>query len=650
MAIEYDGTNFLVVWESGIFSFYEDIRGARISSTGDVLDPDGFTIASNPDDQWVPSLAFGDGKYLVTWSDDQGVDTDIYGTFVSTEGTVADTSGFIISSAVNSQESPCITFDGTNFIVAWTDRRFDWDVYATAITPDGIVLEPDGWGVGAWQNTKTMYCDIATGTDHILVVWENKKFPLEEDVQGGRITIDEYLMPDWSGFDIGIGPYAHANPDAAFDGSNYFVVWEDFRNGIAQVYGTRVSPGGVILDPDGIYIGSNDTMRARIPKVTYNGTDYVVVWNFQTPGGYSGGGVMARVSTSGTLIDDPPIIIISDNNFSSNFTVCSDGNNALIAWNAWNVTSYDIYGAIAQQDGTVDLPFMICDADNYQEYPNLAFNGTNYFAVWEDSRQSSKDIFGTLISPNGVVLNPDGIEISNEQLWDGRPSAASNGNSFLVSWHVGSVTSESVNGALVGPDGQIIQNSIEIYVAATWEHAQNTAVAYNGNNYIVTWQNCFNEDQNYNIKGAVVDTLGSIGQIVTIDESDYNQFAPQLASGNAGQVLAAYTGYTEEINGQSVLTFRSYGNFIDQLIGIDETQIADTDFLIYPNPAGKELSVSGKNVERIKEISIYNQNGRKVLFKNQVTFPIDISVLQKGVHVVELHIYKSKIRKKIIIQ
>ena len=68
---------------------------------------------------------------------------------------------------------------------------------------------------------------------------------------------------------VGIAISAAANnqtaPSVVFDGANYFVVWEDRRSFVTDVYGARVSPAGTLLDPAGIPIstGSNRVVPER---------------------------------------------------------------------------------------------------------------------------------------------------------------------------------------------------------------------------------------------------------------------------------------------------------------------------------------------------------------------------------------------------
>ena len=73
-------------------------------------------------------------------------------------------------------------------------------------------------------------------------------------------------------------------------------------------------------------------------------------------------------------------------------------------------------------------------------------------------------------------------------------------------------------------------------------------------------------------------------------------------------------------------------------------------FSIYPNPAKKELFISGQNGAIIKEVNIYNQTGQRVLHEKRITHTIDVSMLRQGMYIIEVVSTKSKIREKLIIK
>jgi hypothetical protein len=297
--------NYLVVWvdtRSGV----RDIR-ARVTPGGTVLDPAGIEIATAAEWQYAPSVAFDGTNYLVAWTKQRPGVVDIYGTRIRRNGTVLDRPPIAISTAAGTQTSPRVAFDGTNYLVAWDDDRSDsWDIYGARVTPAGAVL-------------------------------------------------------DWARFAISDEADDQRSPSVAFDGTNYLVVWVDTRSGsgFRDIYGARVTPGGVVVDPGGIAI-SEAPDRQYSPSIAFDGTNYLVAWTDERSGIPDIYG--ARVTQSGTVLDS---------------------------------------GGVA-----------ISTAANGQYIPSVAFGGTNYLVAWEDERSGSWDVYGGRVTPGGTLLDPTGFLIS----------------------------------------------------------------------------------------------------------------------------------------------------------------------------------------------------------------------------------------------
>ena len=89
---------------------------------------------------------------------------------------------------------------------------------------------------------------------------------------------------------------------------------------------------------------------------------------------------------------------------------------------------------------------------------------------------------------------------------------------------------------------------------------------------------------------------------------------------------------------------RVYQENLTNSINIDDKN----KYIVFPNPANDVLTIQGKNVSRIK---IFNIHGNIVLSKNvNNNKKVDISILNKGMYLVELEDYFGfKINKKVII-
>jgi len=202
-ATAFDGTNYLVVWVDWRSGSDRDVYGARVTVAGSVLDPTGIPISTAADNQNFPAVDFDGTNYLVVWQDSRNVaSSDIYGARVSVGGSVLDASGIAISTATRNQWVPAVAFDGTNYLVVWEDSRNGdvsaYDIYGARVSVGGVVLDPGGIAISA-------------------------------------------------------GASYQESPAIGFDGTNYLVVWEDWRSDWYRpvIYGARVSKSGTVLDPGG---------------------------------------------------------------------------------------------------------------------------------------------------------------------------------------------------------------------------------------------------------------------------------------------------------------------------------------------------------------------------------------------------------------
>ena len=132
-AIAYGDGVYLVVWKSGHLApgdlrdgvkYQGDIVGCRLDSSGRLLDKQPVVICAAKDLQERPRVAYGGGVFLVVWQDlRNGKDWDVYAARITPQGRLLDTDGFVVSNARHSQALPEVSWDGQNFQVVWQDFR-----------------------------------------------------------------------------------------------------------------------------------------------------------------------------------------------------------------------------------------------------------------------------------------------------------------------------------------------------------------------------------------------------------------------------------------------------------------------------------------------------------------------------------------------
>ncbi|WP_146209752.1 hypothetical protein [Vitiosangium sp. GDMCC 1.1324] len=434
-ALAREGTNCLVVWRD--YASY-DIYAARVNSTGTVLDTSGILLSTSASNTDTPAVAHDGTNFLVVWTDySRPNSSNIYGARVSSTGMVLDASDIAVSRSANGQYNPAVAHDGTNFLVVWRDTRSGIStIYGARVDETGTeVLDTSGIPI-AIGNNKYSPKVVYGGTD-FLVVWSEYRGSTSSDIYGARVSIDGTVL-DTSGIPISTTTNDQYNPVAAYDGTNFLVVWTDYRSGTStsyDIYGARVSSAGTVLDTSGIPI-SAATNDQYYPVVTFNGS-FLVAWQDYRSGSnpdiYG-----ARVSSDGTVLDTSGILISSTTNYKQHPSVTHNGINFLVVWNEYrSSTGSDIYGARVSGDGTVldTSGISISAATNDQYYPVVAYDGANFLVVWQDTRSGSSfsDIYGARVNELGKVLDTSGISISTEPEAEVEPTVVSmGGESSLV--------------------------------------------------------------------------------------------------------------------------------------------------------------------------------------------------------------------------
>jgi hypothetical protein len=149
---------------------------------------------------------------------------------------------------------PRVRSDGTKWYVAahsmWSHNSSQGDaIYATVppVGPPVQAVNPTPYSGGSGD------LDIAFSGSVSLLVWRNNSLSNANNSIAGRIMLSNGALQP--AFVIAEAPGRQLRPTVAWDGQNFVVAWEDERNQGAffdartDVYATRVSEAGVVLDP-----------------------------------------------------------------------------------------------------------------------------------------------------------------------------------------------------------------------------------------------------------------------------------------------------------------------------------------------------------------------------------------------------------------
>ncbi len=248
----------------------------------------------------------------------------------------------------------------------------------------------------------------------------------DDDITGALVS----SSGGFSGFvDVDSTTFDDHIPQVAFDGTNYLVVYEEvFSSTDHDIIGALVSPTGTVLSIINIDVTANDD---RAPMAAFDGTNYLVVYE-ENVTSTNHDIIGARVSPAGVVLSYVNIDVSANDDRAP--MAAFDGTNYLVVYQETvTSTDHDIIGAQVSQAGAVLVgsPFAIDNTLNDDVAPSIAFNGTNYLVVYQETFTSADhDIIGNRVTPSGVVGLAIAIDTTG---FDTVATAvASDGSSYFV--------------------------------------------------------------------------------------------------------------------------------------------------------------------------------------------------------------------------
>jgi hypothetical protein len=655
--VAFDGKGFLVTWDKTCDGITGQVFGAGVSREG-MLDSSPFDISRSPGLNSGNVLAFGAGAYLVAWSSGPStIDTsDLYGVRVTPDGVILDSPAFVISGAQGGQWSRSVGFDGTNYVLAWTDTRRAVitpeasDIYAARVSADGTVMDRAGillaYDVGPYSRS-------ALGFDggNFCLVWDYFN-GWGGDIMGTRLSPDGIVL-DSTGFLVSSAAYPQYDPNIACDGTNYLVIWNDERrSGFDDVYGMRFDHDGRRLDPVPFLVEQTWFNSCGLPPVvTYGAGNYLAVWigadaEYQVRA--------ARISRGGVVLDTPSVLVASLGWSASMPGVASDGTNYLLAWGETGEgQDFNITGRRVSSSGLVldTAAIRISTAEMDQSCPSIAFDGRNYLVVWTDGRNGMDcDVYGARVTPDGIVLDSAGIPIGTGAGYQFLPTIVFDGVNYLVSWSDDrSGTNCDIYCARVSPKG-VVLDSANLLVSARGYDAYSPGMAFDGSATQVVWTE-YVPGEGADVRGATINRNGVVVDAFAVADGFGPQSWGRVAAAACGQTMVSYEGLVEEISGRPVWQVRASGR-IGLLGGTEEQRTGgESGPASYSGPTlvrdGLWLSPASCRLRQVP--GLLDASGRKVA--DLAPGRNDVSRLAAGVYFVTVSEGPNAVRSsKVIIQ
>ncbi|MDB5217308.1 MAG: Flagellar hook-length control protein FliK, partial [Myxococcaceae bacterium] len=378
-----DGTNFLITWSrSGA------LLGTRLSPAGLVLDPP-TTLASSTGSYYDYALASdGLGSLVVNGEYVSPVGYDVKAVKIAKVPSIA--TPVVVSKAANSETDPSVAWSGTTHYAAWVDSRDGQPgIWGARLGADAQPQAPVKLASDVRYTQMSRPRVASDGTGFLVVFYAYDSNPPGGPVVYGQ-RIDATGAPNGGLFPLTVtnpSINSYGNPDAAFDGTNYLVVWEQYSTdgrSIAGVRLPRASNTPIDKEPLRISALSIDELRTT-PAIAFDGANFFVTW------------ITSRATAS-------------------------------------NIQVSHVYGSRVSKEGSaLDGETTLCDAFLLQRAPRVAADTKNggFFVVWEDFRTAleAADVYGTRVSPMGMNIDgTGGMTIATGTQDESRPHVANAGD------------------------------------------------------------------------------------------------------------------------------------------------------------------------------------------------------------------------------
>ncbi|MBI2926477.1 MAG: cadherin-like domain-containing protein, partial [Verrucomicrobia bacterium] len=318
-----NGADFLVVWQdlrNSATTGY-DVYGARVTDGGSVLDPAGVAIRAGSGTDYQPSVASNGSDYMVAWAEYSGASSyDIRGARLSSGGTVLDPSGISVSAASNGQFNPALASDGSNYLVVWGDTRSgDYDIYGARVTGAGVVQDGSGIPISTASNTQYTPA-VAYGGGTFLIAWQDYRSGGSYDFYAARVAPDGTLA-DSGGILLRNTSRDEINAAVAWDGSTFLVAWN--RNDPVNLYDCEAVEIGAdgIVSAEGAFPISATAGQDRLPAVASGGPGEFLLLYQRSGSDLGGTRIRARLIRSNTPPSAADQNVVTAENVPVDFTL-----------------------------------------------------------------------------------------------------------------------------------------------------------------------------------------------------------------------------------------------------------------------------------------------------------------------------------------
>ena len=299
----------------------------------------------------------------------------------------------------------------------------------------------------------------------------------------------------------------------------------------AVLVGALVAVQGLAVVPAGATSGNVEVevqaggAYASDGRVAFDGTNRLVVWTVRTTEGRAV--KAARVTADGNV---GAVLTVSDSARNGRPRVAWNGSTYLVVWeHTYASGDIDVLGRKVSKAGALaPSQFGVAVLTIHEREPAIVAAGATFYVVWTDDRNGGDDIYGSRISTagNGSAVDEPGVRISNGVKAETKPELAWNGTRYLVTYELAySATDPDVLAQVVSASN--VPSPTVVPLATSGFPEEDPAVASNGSGFLVTWAD--GAQGTSDIKGYLLSGTGALAGAITVSAGTGGQTQPSVA-------------------------------------------------------------------------------------------------------------------------
>ncbi|OGC77779.1 MAG: hypothetical protein A2Z27_02665 [candidate division Zixibacteria bacterium RBG_16_50_21] len=402
--VEYDGDGNLVVGWEDYRNGDGDIYFQRYDASGAPVDTN---ILVSPDvsneDQYLPDLDRSfDGRIAITYVDTRNGQPDIYVQRVSAGGALQGGAVKVNTDAgTNEQWDPAVGADSLfRFVISWADYRSTPAIYTQSYDSLGntVGINIPISTLNALQERNSPGIDRHRAGNY-FIAWQDHRAN-NFDIYGQRVNASDVMTGvNFKLNDDLLGAFQKNPAIATIPNGSFYIAWEDYRSGNADVYLRAFDRLGNPLITDTKVNSDVSLTDQTFPDICADESgNLLVTWLDLSSGSrimgqfYDGAllpnGANVQISDgAGSIVHQRPACAATGE--GKFLTVWSDNRNVLVTMN--------IYGQLFSSPGTLSgTNFKVNDDVSSLDHlnPRVGADSNNFFAAaWQDSRSGQSRIY-----------------------------------------------------------------------------------------------------------------------------------------------------------------------------------------------------------------------------------------------------------------